>query len=122
MDKAQAIHAFWSSFGIPAYDKTTVPEDAGYPRLTYDVSTAQLGTKVALTASLWYHSTTWEDISQKADEISAYIENMNPPATKIDGGRIYIKGGTPFAQRMADPDPFIRRMVIYIDVEYFTST
>lgn len=122
MDKAQAIHAFWSSFGLPAYDDTVVlDEGATMPYITYDVSTDSLDNSLSLNASLWYRSTSWEEISRKAESIARYIKHMNPPAVVIDGGRMYVTKGTPFAQRMSDENPMIRRIVLSINVEFLTE-
>lgn len=122
MDKAQAIQTFWESFGIPAYDETTVPSDAVMPYITYAVNTDSLGNVVNMYASLWYHSTSWKDISEKTEQIARYIVGMNPPSIKFAGGRLYIAKGTPFAQRMADPnDDMIRRMYINIQAEFLSA-
>ena len=122
MDKFQAIHNFWSSFEWPAYDETIVPEDAGMPRITYSVSTDSLGNPVMIPASLWDRSTSWENISKKADEISQAIESKSPPAIKVDNGRVYITKGSPYAQRMAEPsDTMIRRIYLNVNAEFFTS-
>ena len=37
MDKAQALHSFWSGFGLTAYDENTVPDGAQLPYITYEV-------------------------------------------------------------------------------------
>ena len=37
MNKEQAIHFFWSQFGLPAYDENSVPDDAQMPYITYNV-------------------------------------------------------------------------------------
>ena len=122
MDKAQALQNFWESFGIPAYEQTTVPDTATMPYITYSVSTDSLGNVVNMTASVWYHSTSWKDISIKTEQIAKRIVEMQPPAIKFDGGRLYIAKGTPFAQRMADPsDNMIRRMYINIQAEYLSA-
>ena len=122
MDKAQALQNFWESFGIPAYEQTTVPDTATMPYITYSVSTDTLGNVVNMTASVWYHSTSWKDISIKTEQIAKRIVEMQPPAIKFDGGRLYIAKGTPFAQRMADPsDNMIRRMYINIQAEYLSA-
>lgn len=121
MDKMQALHDFWSSFDLPAYDENTVPANAPYPRITYEAASDGLGGVLPLSASIWYWSMSWEEISQKAEEIAEYIENIYPPATKVDGGRMYITRETPFAQRMADPEPFIRRILLSVNVEFFTK-
>lgn len=122
MDKAQALHAFWSSFGLPAYDDSVVLDDgATMPYITYNVATDSLENVLSLNASLWYRSTSWEAISQKAESIAQYIAHMNPPAVAIEGGRMYVTKGTPFAQRMSDENPMIRRIVLNINVEFLTE-
>lgn len=122
MDKAQALQTFWESFGIPAYEQTTVPETATMPYITYSVSMDSLDNVVNMSASVWYHSTSWKDISEKTEQIARYIVSMNPPSIKFDGGRLYIAKGTPFAQRMADPnDDMIRRMYLNIQAEYLSA-
>jgi hypothetical protein len=122
MDKAQALHKFWSSFGLPAYDQLTVPDGAQMPYITYVGVTDKIGTPVALTGSLWYRSTGWADITQKADEISEYVNKYGHATEKFDNGYIYITGGVPFAQRMSDDtDDMIRRIYINIMAEYLTA-
>lgn len=122
MDKAQALQNFWESFGIPAYEQTTVPDTATMPYITYSVSTDSLDNVVNMYASLWYHSTSWKDISEKTEQIARYIVGMNPPSIKFDGGRLYITKGTPFAQRMEEPnDDMIRRMYLNIQAEYLSA-
>lgn len=123
MDKAQRINQFWNSFGWKAYDESTVPDGAGLPRITYNVVTDSLGNPVMMYASLWDRTPSWENISKKAEEIGLAIVKMYPPALEIDGGRIYITKGTPFAQRMSDSsDDMMRRIYLNIEVEYFTET
>ena len=122
MWKEQAIHQFWSGFGLPAYDVNTVDEDAVMPYITYDVSTGSIGDFILLTASLWYRSTSWNAITQKAREIEEYITRMSPPAIKIDGGRAYFVKGTPFSQRMSEPgDDFVRRIYLQVNAEFLTN-
>ena len=69
MTKGQAIQQFWSSFGLTAYDATSVPDDAPFPYITYSVRTDSLDNVVTDSASLWYRSYSWKDISEKAEEI-----------------------------------------------------
>ena len=122
MDKAQALQNFWESFDIPAYDETILPDDAKMPYITYATTTDSLGNVVNMYASLWYHSTSWKEISIKTEQIAKSIVEMQPPAIKFDGGRLYIAKGTPFAQRMTDPsDNMIRRMYLNIQAEYLSA-
>lgn len=121
IDKWQAIQNFWSGFGWPAYDENSVPEDAGYPRITYEVQTDSLDNIVLLSASLWDRSTSWEKISKKADQIASEIVHMSPPAIRIAGGGLYISKGSPFASRMADEDDSVRRIYLNINAEFLTA-
>ena len=119
MDKSQAVHNFWSGFSIPAYDENSVPGDAALPYITYSVATDSLGNPVALTGSVWYKSTSWEAASRKADEIAEGIGSHKVIA--LDNGYLYLTKGTPFTQRMPDPDDTIKRIYINIMAEYLTA-
>jgi len=121
MDKAQAIHAFWSGFGWPAYDEGTVPDDATYPRITYNVIMDSLDRPLAMYASLWDYGTSWERLSKKTYDVAVAISEMYPSAIPFDGGRVYITMGTPFAQRMTDENDMVRRIYLNIMVEYFSA-
>lgn len=122
MTKGQAIQKFWESFGIPAYDETTVPDDAPFPYITYQVHIGSLDDLCIVNTSIWYRSYSWEEISEKVEEISKAIAIMNPPSVKIDGGRLYITKGSPFAQRMGDEtDDAIRRYLLNVNYEFLTE-
>lgn len=129
MDKAQAIHTFWSSFDWEAIDEqsaydTGTMKDLGDPDryITYEVITGSLGNPLMLTASLWHRSTSWATITNKADEIAAYI-GYGGLVFAVDGGRLWIKLGQPFAQRMAAEAGYdMRRIVLSIEVDYLTAT
>lgn len=119
MDKWQAIHSVWSSFGIPAYDETDVPDNAVMPYITYSASVSSFEQFVLLSGSIWYKSNAWDLISQKADAIAEYLRGSK--IIKIDGGYLYLSQGNPFAQRMADEDPTVRRIYININAEFYTE-
>ncbi len=121
MDKAQAISGFWNSFGLPAYDENTVPQDAVLPRITYSIATDSLENVVNLSASIWYRTTSWKDITEKANEIERRLGEYGGQVIDLSNGKVWIMKGTPFAQRMNDPDDSIRRIVINIQVEYLTA-
>lgn len=120
MNKAQAIHNFWSRFGLPAYDQFTVPDKARMPYITYSVKENAFGQPVSLTGSLWYRSNSWEDITLKSYEISNFI-TLGGRVFNIEGGKMWIYRGTPFAQRMSDTDDTVRRIYMNITAEFFTE-
>lgn len=122
MDKVQALDKFWNSFGIPAYDENSVPDDAKLPYITYNVVMDNLDNVVNMYASIWYRSTSWREVTLKACEIGKHIVEMYPPSIPFDDGRLYIARGNPFAQRLSDPsDNMIRRIYLNIQVEYLSA-
>lgn len=122
MDKAQAIQRFWEQFNLPAYDENTVDDSAVMPYITYGVSTGSIEDVINLSASVWYRSSSWTAITKKVDEIAKAIAEMNPPSIKIDGGRLYLVKGSPFAQRMDDPsDDSVRRIYLNLQAEFLTN-
>lgn len=122
MDKEQALHSFWSSFGLPAYDENTVPDDAKMPYITYSVAVGAMDDVQLLSGSLWYRSSSWKEISKKCEEIAKFISDHRPYTIKIDGGYAWISYGSQFARRMGDPsDDLIRRIYLNLDVEFLTN-
>jgi len=120
MDKAQAIDQFWNSFDLPAYDENTVPQNAELPRITYNVVTDSLENVVNLHASLWYRDSQWKNIARKAEEVEKRLGEHGGELIDLDKGKVWIVKGTPFAQRMSDPDNSIRRIYFNIQVEFLT--
>lgn len=123
MTKTQALQKFFSSFGLTAYQEDSVPsgEDApGFPYLTYTVATDSIGNDVPLNMDLWYRGSSWSPANNKVDEISRSIGSG--VFLPCDGGSIWIKKGSPFAQSMGDPaDDLIKRKYINLTAEYLTA-
>lgn len=120
-DKWQALNTFWNSFSIPAYDENTVPDDAQMPYITYGGATDSWDYEVPMTASIWYRTTSWSAISQKAEEVAKAIGEHGYYITPIDKGFMVIRKNNVFAQRMNDPDDSVRRILLSIMVEYLTA-
>ena len=124
MDKEQALHKFWSGFGLTAYDENTVPDNAlttnGGKYLTYNVATASLDEPTPLYANLWYKSSSWSEITVKANQMAEAI-GRGGAIVPFDGGYIWICRGTPFSQRMPDEDDTIRRIYINVTAEYMSA-
>ena len=116
-DGWMALQTFWSSFGLSAYDALTVPDDAAMPYITYESKLGDLEDKTALSASIWYRSTSWADVSQKAKQIQDAIGGgMSIP---YSGGRLWVTQEVPFAQRLLEPsDDSVRRIVLQVSAEY----
>lgn len=125
MTKFQALHSFFSGFGIPAieensfYSSETAPE---FPYITYNVTTSAFSEgKVTLNPSIWYKSYSWKEPEQKAAEISQAI-GTGGKLVPCEDGYIWIQRGEKFCIPMGDAsDKFIRRMYLTVTVEFFTT-
>ena len=121
MTKAAAIYQFWSSFGLTAYEENTVPTDAAFPYITYQLVTDSFDREIPLSASLWYRSESWTAINAKTEEVSQKI-SRGGKIIPCDGGAIWLKRGQPFAQNMGDEsDNLIKRKYLNIAVEFMTA-
>ena len=121
MTKAAAIYQFWNSFGLTAYEENTVPDDAAFPYITYQLVTDSFDYEIPLTASIWYRSESWTAINAKAEEVSQKI-SRGGKIIPCDGGAIWLKRGQPFAQSMGDEsDNLIKRKYLNITAEFFTE-
>lgn len=121
MTKEAAIQRFFSQF-LPAYEENTVPDWAEMPYITYNLATGDiLSGENPLSCSLWYKDNSWITINEKTREISEKI-GLGGITLKCDGGVIWLKRGTPFAQSMGDAnDDKIRRKYINLTAEFITA-
>lgn len=118
MNRIQALNAFWDSFGLKAYDETSVPDTAVLPYITYEVADGEFDNIIFLTASLQYRSSSWKEITEKSMQISDYI-SKGGKRVNYDNGCLWIQRASPFAQRLKDNnDDMIRRIVINYTVEF----
>ena len=121
MTKAAAIYQFWNSFGLTAYEENTVPDDAVFPYITYQLVADSFGREIHLTASLWYRSESWTGINAKTEEISQKI-SRGGKIISCDDVAIWLKRGQPFAQNMGDEsDDLIKRKYLNITAEFMTA-
>ena len=124
MTKAAALQNFFSSFGLPAYEESSVPTGAdapAFPYLTYSVVTGSLGEECALSLNLWYRTSSWLESNAKTEEIG-YTIGRGGKVIRCDGGAVWIKRGIPFAQSMSDPeDDYIKRKYMNITAEFLTA-
>lgn len=122
MNRNQALYKFWSSFGIPAYEVNSVPDNAKLPYITYTDQIGYFNDVNSLSASIWDYdmpnSNNWGYVIEKANEIGEFI-GQGGRTLKYDNGLMWIVRGVPFGQRMSDPaDDRIRRMIINVQIEF----
>lgn len=120
-DKWQALQQFWSGFSLPAYDENTVPDEAEMPYITYEGKVGNFDKVLSLSAQIFYYDTSWKSICNKADEIAKAI-GYGYKMIRVDSGYLYITQGSPFAQKLDEPNnENVRRIIINISAEFFTA-
>lgn len=119
--KAAALHEFFSSFGLPAYPVSSVPEDTVFPWLTYElITSAWEEGEVGIVVNLWYYTESEATPNAKAEEISKTI-GLGGATLPCDDGLIWVKRGSPWCQSLRDDtDPLIKRRYLNISAEYMT--
>lgn len=121
MTKEAALHQFFNTFGIPGYTVSSVPDDAVFPWLTYELVTGSFENgENSVTANLWYYGESEAVPNAKAREIAEEI-GYSGKILSVDGGFIWIKRGTPWCQNLRDETNVnIKRRYLNITVEYLT--
>ena len=118
---AKALHAFFSSFGLPAWIEEAVPETAALPYITYTAAEPGWRATSILTARVWYRDAGFEAVHAKVDEILARVcEGIRLPAGR---GWICLYPGEPLAQHMPMPgDPELKVMYINLQLNSYHMT
>ena len=116
MNREIALQSFWAGFNIPAYDENSVPTDTELPYITYEVAVSDFNTELPLAASIWYRSSSWAKVTQKLDEISAYI-GRGGRLVNYEGGAFWIRLRN--SMRMGEPtDDMVRRILMNLTIEF----
>ena len=124
MTPEAAIYDYLSSFGIPAYAATSTPSDAEFPYLTYDLVVGRwMRGEVNMPVNLWYRTSGEAALNRKVREIGESI-GMGGLTIPCDGGMLWVKKGSPWAQavRVEGEDENIKRRYININIEYLTTS
>ena len=112
LNKFSAQKVYWSSFGFPAYQEQTVPDDVKFPYITYQTASGSLNGVVNVSASVYYKGTSWASIMQEVLQMEKSIDRQ----VFIDGGIMKVrKPISNFAQPMSESgDTKIRRMLLTV--------
>ena len=120
MTKGAALQSFFNSI-MPAYAETSVPDDAAFPYLTYQLSlNAWDSGETAVAINMWFYTTSEAIPNAKSQELSDAI-GYGGVTLPCDGGFIWLKRGSPWCQSIRDErDSMIKRRYINVIAEYFT--
>lgn len=122
MTPEAAVYTFLSSFGIPAYAASSVPDQATFPYLTYDLVLGEWGQpEVNMPVNVWYRTDSEALPNAKVREISQAI-GMGGITLPCDGGMLWVKKGSPWAQAVTveGEDEKVKRRYVNINIEYLT--
>jgi len=123
-----AIYQFLSSFGMPAYAASSVPDQnapewQGFPYLTYELVLGDwMKGEVNMPVNLYDRTTSEKPLNTKVREISRTI-GRGGITLSCDGGMLWVKKGSPWAQAMTieGEDDMVKRRYININIEYLTT-
>lgn len=122
MTPEAAIYQFLSGFGIPAYASTSVPDQAEFPYLTYDLVIGEwMQTEVNMPVNVWYRTTSEAEPNAKVREMSAAL-GLGGVTLQCDGGMLWVKKGSPWAQAMSieGEDDMVKRRYVNVNIEFLT--
>lgn len=122
MTPEAAIYQFLASFGIPAYAATSVPDQATFPYISYELVLGTWGqTETNMPVNVWYRTESEAQPNAKVREIGERI-GMGGVLLHCDGGVLWVKRGSPWAQAVTveGEDEKVKRRYININIEYLT--
>lgn len=120
MTPEAAIYQFMAGFGIPAYAATATPDDAVMPYITYDLVMGgwELG-EVNIPVNVWYRTTGEAEPNAKVREIAREL-GIGGVTLPCDGGFVWLKKGSPWAQvmRVEGEDENVKRRYVNVNAEF----
>lgn len=116
---AEALYDFLSGFGIPAYGKDTVPDDAVLPYLTFPIKEPHWNSPTTFYVTVYYLDEMSSRASiLKADEIVNEIGDMTViPCT---GGYVVLRPDNPVLQELP-PEGNVRGTYINLQLNAFKT-
>ncbi len=119
INTAKALYEFWSSFDLPAFTISTIPDGQQLPYITYSLVETEPTESATHYAQVWYRSTSNAALLAKVDEIKEAIGTG--AIIQCDGGYVVIRPSTPFVQLVVDEDPANRYAYINLQINCYHS-
>lgn len=122
MTPEAAIYTFLSGFAIPAYAASSVPDQAAFPYLTYDLVIGEWEQgEVNMTVNVWYRTESEAQPNAKVREIGTAI-GLGGVTLPCDGGMLWLKKGSPWAQALSieGEDEKVKRRLLNVSIETMT--
>lgn len=117
MTAAAAYHKFMTDFGLTAYPRTAVPEDAVYPYLVYDWTTADFDEPVPVTMEMFFYTESEAEPNRAASQFRKYVEQNG--YVEYGDGAIWVTAGNPYCQALTDAGDYnVKRRLINLNLEF----
>lgn len=117
VNTARALYEFWSSFGLPAYTTSTVPDEVETPYITYSLTETEPLEGATHYAQVWYRDTSNVALLTKVDEIISAIGSGCRIA--CEGGYVVLRPASPLVQLMVDIEPENRYAYINLQINCY---
>ena len=102
----QALYSFFSSFGVPAYEENSVPDNADLDYWTYELKEPEPGENCSLAARYWSDSTSFEKTIAMKAALKEKIKDGY--AIPVGDGAIWIWPDNPFYQNQPSDEPKLK--------------
>ena len=127
MTPEAAVYSFMSGFGIPAYPSSSTPDRAseeweGFPYITYDLVVGEwMRGEVNMPVNVWYRGDSEAAPNAKVRDIAEAI-GLGGVTVPCDGGMLWIKKGSPWAQAVTveGEDDMVKRRYVNVNIEFLT--
>lgn len=122
MTPEAAIFSFLNGFGIPAYAASSVPDQAEFPYITYDLVLGEwMRGEVNMPVNVWYRTESEAEPNAKVRQIADTL-GIGGATVRCDGGMLWFKKGSPWAQAVVidGEDEKVKRRYVNINIEYLT--
>jgi len=123
MTPEAAIFQFFNSFGIPAYMDSSVPDDAEFPYITYNLVENDMNqTETNLTVNVWYRTESEAVPNAKVREMFDRI-GLGGVTLLCDEGMVWLKRGTPWSQSVTieGEDEMVKRRYVNVNADFFLA-
>ena len=128
MTPEAAVYQWMSSFGIPAYAHTSVPDEGsddwrGFPYLTYQLVVGDWGGgEVNIPVKLWFRTESEAVPNAKVRQMRDALR-FGGVQLPCDGGTVWLKQGSPWAQSVREEgDDEIKGRYVNVNAEYLLSS
>lgn len=102
INTAMTLKEFFSSFDIPAYAESSVPDQVALPYITYPLTEPSWNEQAYTHCQIWYQKKHLGELLAKADQVVGAISEG--VIMKNDAGYVVLYPAEPVIQILTDDD------------------